>query len=77
MVNKGKILVVEDESINSILLKRILTKEGYEVKVTQNGLEALEVLKWNFEHTQVIDSNMQSDFFNLNMNIITELENFK
>ena len=39
--------------------------------------EALEVLKWNFEHTQVIDSNMQSDFFNLNMNIITELENFK
>lgn len=47
MVNKGKILVVEDESINSILLKRILTKEGYEVKVTQNGLEALEVLKSN------------------------------
>lgn len=45
MSYKAKILVVEDESINSILLKRILTKAGYDVVVSQNGLDALKVIK--------------------------------
>lgn len=47
MSNKAKILVVEDESINSILIKRILTKVGHDVKIASNGLDALEQIKSN------------------------------
>ncbi len=45
MGNNIKILVVEDELTNSLLLKRILIKAGYEVKVAHNGVEALNVLE--------------------------------
>ena len=45
MGNSSKILVVEDELTNSLLLKRILIKAGYEVKVAHNGLEALNILE--------------------------------
>lgn len=37
-----KILVVEDELTNAILLKRILAKAGYNVVVAHNGLDALK-----------------------------------
>ncbi|MCX6155771.1 MAG: response regulator [Candidatus Kapabacteria bacterium] len=36
-----KILVVEDEITNAILLKRILTKAGYSAVVAHNGIDAL------------------------------------
>ena len=39
-----KVLVVEDELTNSILLKRILTKAGYSVVVAHNGADALKHL---------------------------------
>jgi two-component system, chemotaxis family, protein-glutamate methylesterase/glutaminase len=41
MNDKEKILVVEDEITNVILIKRILTKAGYDVDVAYNGMEAL------------------------------------
>lgn len=37
-----KLLVVEDELTNAILLKRILTKAGYSVVVAHNGSDALK-----------------------------------
>ncbi len=37
-----KVLVVEDELTNAILLKRILTKAGYTVVVAHNGMDALK-----------------------------------
>lgn len=40
-----KILVAEDELTNSILIKRLLTKAGYSVVVSQNGVEALKHLE--------------------------------
>lgn len=45
-MNSGKkILVVEDEMTNSILLKRILTKAEFNISVAHNGLEAFDMLK--------------------------------
>lgn len=36
--------------------------------------ESLFVLNWNMEHTKVWDEAHQSDFFNLNANIISQIE---
>jgi two-component system chemotaxis response regulator CheB len=40
-----KVLVVEDEVTNAILLKRVLTKTGYSVSTAHNGNEALKILE--------------------------------
>ncbi len=40
-----KVIVVEDELTNSLLLKRLLTKAGYQVAVTHNGADALKQLE--------------------------------
>lgn len=42
---KAKILVVEDELTNSILIKRVLINAGYNVLVAQNGADALKYLE--------------------------------
>lgn len=41
----GKVLVVEDELTNAILLKRILNKAGYTTIVAHNGVDALKHLE--------------------------------
>lgn len=43
----NKILVVEDEITNAILLKRILSKAGYDVEIAHNGKEALSIIKYD------------------------------
>ncbi|MFP4529438.1 MAG: chemotaxis protein CheB [Candidatus Kapaibacterium sp.] len=45
MAELKKVLVVEDELTNAILLKRILSKAGYSVVVVHNGLDALKHLE--------------------------------
>ena len=45
MTTPIKILVVEDEIANSILIKRILLKEKYVVTTAYNGIEALKILE--------------------------------
>jgi len=42
-----KLLIVEDNIANKILLVKILQKQGYEVTHVNNGIEALELLKEN------------------------------
>lgn len=50
MKEMNKILVVEDELTNSILLKRLLTKAGYSVVTAHNGADALKLCeKENFD----------------------------
>lgn len=44
MADIKKILVVEDELTNSLLLKKVLSKAGYSVVVAHNGLDALKHL---------------------------------
>ncbi|MDP2301397.1 MAG: response regulator [Ignavibacteria bacterium] len=45
MNNSDKILIVEDEKDTRFILEKLLTKNGYEVVITHNGSEALDVLK--------------------------------
>lgn len=40
----SRILVVDDEKIISSSLQRVLVRAGHEVKVANNGVEALQVL---------------------------------
>jgi two-component system cell cycle response regulator len=44
-VTAGRVLVVDDERLNRMLLRRPLTSDGHEVLEAANGLEALEVLR--------------------------------
>ena len=43
-MNKGAILVVDDEPINFKLLSAILEKEGYSVGYADSGLRAVEMM---------------------------------
>lgn len=45
--DKHKILIVEDENINLMLMKRFLEKRGFSVLTAENGQEALEVMQKN------------------------------
>lgn len=42
---KLEVLVCEDEKINQKLFKRLLAKQGHEVEIAENGIEAIEILK--------------------------------
>ncbi len=44
-MSKGRILVIDDESIVRKSCSRTLSPEGYEVKVSQSGVEALKMLE--------------------------------
>jgi two-component system response regulator PilR (NtrC family) len=41
----GRLLIAEDEAETRLLLKRTLTREGFDVAVAADGGEALEILR--------------------------------
>ncbi len=41
----GKVLIVDDEPQISSMLKKMLEGQGFEIMISSNGLEALEVLE--------------------------------
>ncbi|MBN1252211.1 MAG: response regulator [Bacteroidales bacterium] len=43
--NNKNILIVEDDPINYMLLKEILTLNNYNVTIAQNGKEAVKIIK--------------------------------
>jgi CheY-like chemotaxis protein/class 3 adenylate cyclase/predicted metal-dependent HD superfamily phosphohydrolase len=43
--NSGRMLVVDDNRINRMVLQRALTQQGYDVTTTENGRQALERLR--------------------------------
>jgi len=47
LTNNTKILVIDDEDSIIKLLENILTKQGYTILKAYNGIEALDVLKYN------------------------------
>ncbi|MDX9745573.1 MAG: sigma-54 dependent transcriptional regulator [Syntrophales bacterium] len=53
-----RILIVDDELNMRLVLKAMLTKEGYEVLLAEDGLSALEILKSNDIATIVTDLKM-------------------
>lgn len=57
-VNQYKVLVVEDNRINQLVAKKILEKEGFEVEICENGLEALEAVQKNNYTFVIMDIQM-------------------
>ncbi len=43
-MNKGRVLIIDDEEIVCVSCQRILTPEGYEVKTTTSAAEGLSIL---------------------------------
>src|SRR5215216_4617287 len=41
----GRVLVVDDDRVNRMLLTRSLEREGHHVRCAENGLEALDLLR--------------------------------
>jgi PAS domain S-box-containing protein len=71
-----KVLVVEDNAINQLLIRKILGKWGWKLEVAENGLAALKLLEYNdfdiilmdiqlpemngYEATQIIRTKMNA-----------------
>ncbi len=50
-----EILLIEDEQVLIDVLKKRLTKEGYEVKIAKNGEQGLELIKNNDPDLVLLD----------------------
>lgn len=57
MENKN-ILIVEDEAITAMVLKKHLTNEGYRVTSTESPIKGIEILKNEFYSLVITDLNM-------------------
>jgi CheY-like chemotaxis protein len=55
----GKVLLVEDNSVNQIVAKRMLEKMGCDVEVAGNGQEALDALKRDPEVYSLVFMDIQ------------------
>lgn len=58
MMRKAKILLVDDDHKNSMLLKRFIEAEGYEVSYADNGLAGLELYRTVRPDLILLDINM-------------------
>jgi len=56
------ILVVDDEELQRMLIKKLLTKFGYKVQVAKNGRESLRMLVENQYDLIILDMKMEDDF---------------
>ena len=52
-----RILVAEDNQINQVLIRRLLEKQGHQVQVCNNGIEA--VRRWNQERFDLVLMDVQ------------------
>lgn len=57
-MEKNKVLIVEDEKDTRFILDKLLTKNGYEVSLCNNGAEALDFLKNNTPEVILADWTM-------------------
>jgi len=57
-MNKGTILVVDDEPINFKLLNAILEREGYSIDYASNGHKAIEMATGNNYNLIIMDLKM-------------------
>lgn len=58
MTKKIKILLVDDDHKNSMLLKRFIEAEGYDVLYAGNGRAGLELYRWEHPDLILLDINM-------------------
>jgi CheY-like chemotaxis protein len=55
--SKSKILVVDDDELNRRMMQVLLKREGYQVDLASNGLEALDMIKR--QHYDVVFMDLQ------------------
>lgn len=55
---KTKVLIVEDQDVNLMILKTIVTKLGYETLTAKNGQEAVDILKDTIVDLILMDCQM-------------------
>ncbi|MCD9021856.1 response regulator [Cohnella silvisoli] len=58
LLNKLRILVVDDQVINRLVAKQLLEQQGFEVATVENGLEALLVLEQSTMDLVLMDLHM-------------------
>jgi two-component system, sensor histidine kinase and response regulator len=56
--DQPSVLLVEDNRVNQILAKRLLEKQGCNVNIAMNGIEALSALEQNRYHVIFMDCHM-------------------
>ncbi len=72
MTEKSVILYVEDNRENRILLRRVLTAEGYDMIEAANAKEALQIIKDTLPDLILMDVNMpETDGYTLTAQIKT------
>mgnify|MGYP006089459365 CR=1 FL=1 len=54
----GKVLIVDDVQVNTLLLRKILTREGYECQEASNGIDALKIYHAWQPDIVLLDSQM-------------------
>lgn len=54
----AKVLVVEDNKVNAMIISKLLKKSGYEFKVVENGLLAVQEVQKNNYETILMDVEM-------------------
>ena len=54
----GKVLIVDDVEVNNLLLRKILTTEGYQCKEASNGIDALEIYQAWHPDIVLLDNQM-------------------
>jgi len=61
-MDKKKIVLAEDNSVLSLLLKHRLEKDGYELLIAKNGKDALEIIENN--NPDIILTDIMMDYVN-------------
>ena len=54
-----KILIIEDETLIALSLKKLLNKRGHQVRTIESGLEAIELLKTDSFDRVICDLMLQ------------------
>ena len=54
----GKVLIVDDVQVNTLLLRKILTREGYQCQEASNGIDALKIYQAWQPDIVLLDSQM-------------------
>lgn len=57
-LEKPRVLVVDDDRTNRMLISKILAQSGYETDVADGGIAALEFIKNHFYEVAVLDYRM-------------------
>lgn len=72
MIEKKKIVLAEDNSVLSLLLKFRLEKDGYELLMAKNGKEAIELIET--ENPDLILTDIMMDYVS-GLEVISHVRN--